>query len=169
MGFAETFGEVVGYSIYFVVGTIWLAFLGVGLCVVLFYIGSICANFSCWGPVFRWIKDGYHSTKSALSRSIATISRLPKTVVKVCTDGLHKVRETMTSRGNNKSNTEYAMAPSRNSSDETPLLNEDESSVDDLPETKIDIVVDPPSRNSVTVITDELPMTNYETSTATHP
>ena len=53
------------------------------------------------------------------------------------------------------------MVASRNSSDETPLLHESENyNEDDLPVAKIDIVLEPPSKNSVSATADEWPMTS---------
>ncbi|KAI7857783.1 hypothetical protein BDC45DRAFT_21920 [Circinella umbellata] len=164
MGFAETFGEIVGYSIYFVVGSIWLAFLGVGACVLSFYVFTFCAQFSCWGIAFNWVSDVIKKLKEAVMSGVATVSRLPKAVVKSCTDSLHSIREAMSCKRNDASDTEIAMVTSRDSSDETPLLHERESyNEDDLPEAKIDIIIDPPSRNSVSATTDELPMMTCNT------
>ena len=70
----------------------------------------------------------------------------------------------MKCKRSNAQSTEIAMVASRNSSDETPLLHERESyNEHDLHETKIDIVVEPPSRNSVSATADEVPMTAFNT------
>ncbi|KAI8145767.1 hypothetical protein BJV82DRAFT_666333 [Fennellomyces sp. T-0311] len=152
MSFVDTFGDIVGYSIYFVVGGIWLLFLSVGACFVIYHIVYFCSGFRFWGiwkdhivATLRVSRAQAVVAGSDLSRAmksgLAKLSQLPSSFVASVRMGRENCRQT-----------DIAMAETgtRNSS-ETPLLHEHDSFSDDetLTESKIEIVVEPPSQSSV--------------------